>query len=103
MEIHPSKRHVISITKKAKLIIFKYQIHDHFQEQVHCAKYLSICVESKLTLIADVDVKAWATATMPKLNDNKTELMLVSSKRNKHLHSLLQPVSTMLKFPSISQ
>ena len=32
------------------------------------------------------DVEAWATAHM--LNDNKTELMLVTSKRNKHLHYL---------------
>ena len=31
------------------------------------------------------DVKAWATANMLKLNDNKTELMLVTSKRTKHL------------------
>ena len=34
------------------------------------------------------DVKAWTTANMLKLNDNKTELMLVTSKRAKHLHSL---------------
>ena len=34
------------------------------------------------------DVKAWATANMLILNDNKTELMLVTSKRTKHLHSL---------------
>ena len=34
------------------------------------------------------DVKAWATANMPKLNDNKKELMLVTSKRTRHLHSL---------------
>ena len=34
------------------------------------------------------DVKAWATANMPKLNDNKTELMLVTSSRTKHLHNL---------------
>ena len=34
------------------------------------------------------DVKAWATASMLKLNDNKTELMLVTSKGTKHLHSL---------------
>ena len=34
------------------------------------------------------DVKAWATANMLKLNDNKAELMLVSSKRTKHLHNL---------------
>ena len=34
------------------------------------------------------DVKAWATATVLKLNDSKTELMLVTSKRSKHLHNL---------------
>ena len=34
------------------------------------------------------DVKAWATANMLKLNDNNTELMLVTSKRSKHLHNL---------------
>ena len=33
------------------------------------------------------DVKAWATANMLKLND-KTELMLVTLKRTKHLHNL---------------
>ena len=33
-------------------------------------------------------VKAWATADMLKRNDNKTELMLVTSKRTKHLNSL---------------
>ena len=33
------------------------------------------------------DVKAWATANMLKLNGN-TELMLVTSKRTKHLHKL---------------
>ena len=34
------------------------------------------------------DVKAWATANMLKLNDNKTELMLVICKRTKHFHNL---------------
>ena len=34
------------------------------------------------------DVKAWATANMLKLNYSKTELMLVTSKRSKHLHNL---------------
>ena len=34
------------------------------------------------------DVKAWATAKMLELNDNKTELMLVTSKRTKYLHNL---------------
>ena len=36
-------------------------------------------------------VKAWATANMLKLNDNKTELMLVTSKGTMHLHNL--PIS----------
>ena len=31
---------------------------------------------------------AWTTANMLKLNDNKTDLMLVTSKRTKHLHNL---------------
>ena len=34
------------------------------------------------------DVKAWATANMLKLNDNKTELMLVTSKRTRPLHNI---------------
>ena len=34
------------------------------------------------------DVKAWATANMLKLDDNKTEIMLVTSKRIKHLHNI---------------
>ena len=34
------------------------------------------------------DVNAWATANMLKLNDSKIELMLVTSKRSKHLHKL---------------
>ena len=34
------------------------------------------------------DVKAWASANMLKLNDDKTELMLFTSNRTKHLHSL---------------
>ena len=34
------------------------------------------------------DVKACVTANMLKLNDNKTELLLVTSKRSKHFHNL---------------
>ena len=34
------------------------------------------------------DAKAWATVNILKFNDNKTELMLVSSKRTKNLHNL---------------
>ena len=33
-------------------------------------------------------VITWATTNMLELNDNKTELMLVTSKRTRHLHSL---------------
>ena len=33
------------------------------------------------------DVKAWSTANTLRLNDNKKVLMLVTSKRNKHLHN----------------
>ena len=47
------------------------------------------------------DVKAWATANMLKLNDDNTELMLVTSKRTKHLHNLPTSITiVMLKFPS---
>ena len=34
------------------------------------------------------DVKVWATVNMLKLNDDKTELILVTSNRTKHLHNL---------------
>ena len=34
------------------------------------------------------DVKVWVTVNMLKLNYNKTELMLVTSNRTKHIHSL---------------
>ena len=34
------------------------------------------------------DIKAWAIVNMLKLNDNKIELMLVTSKRTKYLHNL---------------
>ena len=44
----------ISITKKVKPIIDKYQIHDHILEQVHCAKYLGIYMDLKLTFNAHV-------------------------------------------------
>ena len=39
------------------------------------------------------DVKALETANMLKLNDNKTELMLVTSKRTKHLHNIPTSIS----------
>ena len=55
MEFHQSKCQVISITNKVKPIFGKYQIHDHILEQVHCAKYLGIYIDSKLTFNAHVD------------------------------------------------
>ena len=41
---------------------------------------------SMLSCISDVN--AWVTANMLNLNDNKTELMLVTCKGTKHLHNL---------------
>ena len=46
------------------------------------------CVVLLHTHIYIYDVKAWAIANMLRLNDNKTELMLVTSKRTNHLHTL---------------
>ena len=45
-------------------------------------EYLSYSMQSSIS-----DIKAWATANMLKLNDKKTELMLITSK-TKHLHNL---------------
>ena len=45
------------------------------------------------------DVNAWPTAKMLKLNDNKTELMLVTSKRTKPLHNL--PTSITIEYAQI--
>ena len=39
------------------------------------------------------DVKAWKNTNMVKLNDNKTELMLVTSNRTKHLHNLRSSIT----------
>ena len=55
MEFHTSKCQVISITNKVRPIIGKYQIHDHILEQVHCAKYLGIYIDSKLAFNTHVD------------------------------------------------
>ena len=55
MEFHTSKCQVIFITNKLKPIISKYQIHDHILEQVNCAKYLGIYIDSKLAFNTHVD------------------------------------------------
>ena len=49
---------------------------DKISELLHC---IPSCIG---------DVKAWTAANILKLNDNKTELMLVTSKRITHLHNL---------------
>ena len=50
--------------------------HDRISELLHS---MQSCMS---------DVKAWATASMLNLNNNKTELMLVTSKGTKHLNNL---------------
>ena len=47
---------------------------------------ISELLHSMLSRISDV--KTCATTNMLKLNDNKTELILVTSKKTKHLHNL---------------
>ena len=68
MEFHTSKCQVISITNKEKPIIGKYQVHDHNLEQVNCAKYLGIYIDSKLAFDAHVD------AIMKKANSTRAFL-----------------------------
>ena len=55
MEFHTSKCQVISMTNKVMPIIGIYQIHDHILEQVNCAKYLGIYIDSKLAFSTHVD------------------------------------------------
>ena len=67
--------------------IIHHSFADYLQLQMSAANdKISELLHSMQPCISDV--KAWATANMPKLNDNKTELMLVTSKRTKHLHNL---------------
>ena len=66
-------------------------IHDSFADDLQLQMSappdrISEVLHSRKSCINDV--KAWATANMLKLNDNKTELMLVTSNRTKHLHRL---------------
>ena len=56
MEFHPSKCQVISITNEVKPIIGNHRIHDHILGQVHCAKYLGIYIDSKITFNKHVDI-----------------------------------------------
>ena len=61
---------------------------DKISELLH---YMQSCIGN---------VTAWATVNMLKLIDNKTELMLFSSKRKEHLHSL--PTSIIIGNAQIS-
>ena len=49
---------------------------------------MHIHMHNTYTDICALHIYIYATANMLKLNDSKTELMLVSSKRSEHLHDL---------------
>ena len=67
--------------------IIHYSFADDLQLQMSAPPdKISELLHSMQKCISDVNV--WATANMHKLTNNKTELMLVTSKRTKHLHSL---------------
>ena len=83
--------HFTMYIKPLSAIIYSHSIIHHsfaddIQLQMSAPPYrISELLHSMQSCISDV--KAWATANMLKLND-KTELMLATSKRTKHLHSL---------------
>ena len=65
-------------------------IHNSFADDLRLQMYapLDKIYELRHSMQSCIgDFKAWATANMLERNDN-TELMLVTSKRTKHLHSL---------------
>ena len=67
--------------------IIHHSFADDIQLQMSAHPYnISELLHSMQSCISDV--KAWATGNMLKLNDNKTELILVTSKRTWHLHNL---------------
>ena len=90
--VHKIVKHTSMYIKPLSAIIDSHSIIHHsfaddFQLQMSAPPdRISELLHSMQSCIGDV--KAWATAKMLKLNDNKTELMLVTSKRTKHLHSL---------------
>ena len=79
-------------TKPLTAIIDSHSIIHHsfaddlqLQMSAHTVR-ISELLQSMQSCISDI--KAWATTNMLKLNDNKTELMHVTSKRTNHLHNL---------------
>ena len=72
--------------------ITHHSFADDLQLQMSAAPdEISELLHSKQSYIGDV--KAWATANMLRLNYNTTELILVTSKRTKHLHNLPTPIT----------
>ena len=66
-------------------------IHHSFADdlQLHMSAPPDIISELLQSLQSYIgDVKAWASANMLKFNDNKSELMLVTSNRTRNLHNL---------------
>ena len=66
--------------------ITHHSFADDLQLQMSTPNKISELLYSMQSCISYV--KAWATRNMLKLCDNKTELILVTSKRTKHLHNL---------------
>ena len=67
--------------------IMHHSFADDIQIQMYAPPYrISELLHSMQSCMRDV--KAWTTANMHRLNDNKTELMHVTTKRTKHLHNL---------------
>jgi myo-inositol-hexaphosphate 3-phosphohydrolase len=42
MEFHPGKCNVLTISKKASLVKYQYNLHGHILESVNNAKYLGL-------------------------------------------------------------
>ena len=67
--------------------IIHHSFADDLQSQMSAPPDgISELLHSRQSCISDV--KAWANANMLKIDDNKTELMLLTSKISKHLHNL---------------
>ena len=67
--------------------IIHHSFADDFQLQMSDPPdRISELIHSMQSCISDVI--AWAAVNMLRLNDNKTELMLVTSKGTKHLHDI---------------
>ena len=69
------------------LTIMHHSFADDLQQQMSAPPdKISELLHSMQSCIGDI--KAWATLNMLRLNDNKAELMFVTSKRTNHLHNL---------------